>query len=81
MIDAAFLDDVASKLGALLPPSLQAVKNDVQQQFRQILMHAFTQLDLVSREEFDIQRKVLARTRAKVEALEKQLTAYEQQSS
>jgi ubiquinone biosynthesis accessory factor UbiK len=68
-----FSDDIASKLFSALPTSLQNIEKDIQQKFKDILQSAFAKLDLVSREEFDVQTKVLARTREKVELLQKQL--------
>lgn len=69
----AFLDaltDQASRLlgGDALPP-----RQEFENQFRTLLQGAFSRLDLVSREEFDTQMAVLARTRAKVDALEARL--------
>lgn len=61
----------------VIGPSAQALSDDVKQQLRAAMMAAFDKLDLVSREEFDAQRAVLARTREKIDALEKQLAALE----
>jgi len=77
MIDPKDLDSLAQQLSALLPDGLSSVRDDMQSQFRQVVQSTLTKLELVSREEFDIQRKVLARTRAKVDALEKQVSAME----
>lgn len=66
-------EDLAKKLYSALPSSLQNFENDVQQQFKDILQATFAKLDLVTREEFDVQVKVLARTREKVEALQLQV--------
>lgn len=73
----AFLDaltDQASRLlgGDALPP-----RQEFESQFRTLLNGAFARLDLVSREEFDTQMAVLARTRAKVDALEARLAELE----
>jgi len=73
----AFLDaltDQASRLlgGDALPP-----RQEFESQFRTLLNGAFARLDLVSREEFDTQMAVLARTRAKVDALETRLAELE----
>jgi ubiquinone biosynthesis accessory factor UbiK len=67
------LDSLVKKLCATLPSSFQQVEADVQDTFKSILQAGFSELDLVTREEFDAQVKVLARTREKVEALQKQL--------
>lgn len=73
MLDASTFDTLAKKLYAAIPSGLHQVDKDIQAQFKQILQSAFAQLDLVTREEFDVQTKVLARTREKVNALQKQL--------
>ncbi|MDR3478120.1 MAG: accessory factor UbiK family protein [Gammaproteobacteria bacterium] len=65
-----FLKDLAERLSNALPENLQAIKKDCEKNMHSILTSAFTKLDLVTREEFDTQTKVLARTRKKVDALE-----------
>jgi len=72
MFDPKQFDDLAQKLFASLPTSLQNIEKDIQQKFKEILQSAFTHLDLITREEFDVQTKVLARTREKVEQLQQQ---------
>jgi BMFP domain-containing protein YqiC len=67
------LDNLVKKLCATLPAGVQAIEADVQDTFKSILQAGFSELDLVTREEFDAQVKVLARTREKVEALQKKL--------
>ena len=68
------LDDINEKLKAVMAQSPAA---DLERNLRAMLGAAFTRLDLVSREEFDIQREVLARTRARLGELEKQVAALE----
>jgi len=77
MIDTKFFGQVASKLGAALPEGLSAAKADLQRHFRDILQAQFAKLELVTREEFDVQAKVLARTREKLETLEKKVSELE----
>ncbi len=77
MFDPKMLDDVAQKLSSVLPDSLQTVQQDIEQNFKTVLQNAFNKMDLVTREEFDVQTNVLSRTREKVDALEKQLTELE----
>jgi BMFP domain-containing protein YqiC len=67
-------EELAERLRALLA---QGPAADLDRNLRALLGHWFTRLDLVSREEFDIQREVLARTRARVAELERQLAALE----
>ncbi|HHT0592979.1 TPA: ubiquinone biosynthesis accessory factor UbiK [Legionella anisa] len=73
MFDPKQFDDLAKKLFAALPTSLQNIEKDIQQKFKDVLQAAFAHMDLITREEFDVQTKVLARTREKVDHLQKQL--------
>ena len=73
MFDPKNFEDLAKKLYTALPSSLQSFENEIQQKFKDILQSAFTHMDLVTREEFDVQIKVLARTREKVDALQLQV--------
>lgn len=73
-LDNKFLNDISDKVNALIANSpLQ----DVEKNVKAALGTAFTKLDLVTREEFDVQREVLARTRAKLEALEVRIAELE----
>lgn len=72
-----FLNDLNKKLCDALPPSLQAVKKDLEKNFHTVLQNTFTKLDLVTRDEFDAQTKVLARTRKKIETLEAEIKRLE----
>lgn len=65
------LEDLARNLYSALPKNVQIIEEDIKQQFKEILQSTFTHLDLVTREEFDVQVKVLARSREKIDALEK----------
>lgn len=73
MFDPKQFDDLAQKLFATLPTSLQNFEKEIQQKFKEILQATFSRLDLITREEFDVQTKVLARTREKVDALQMQV--------
>ncbi|MEI7867920.1 MAG: accessory factor UbiK family protein [Candidatus Methylumidiphilus sp.] len=64
------LDDLAKHLSSVVPPGLAAVGADLDKTFHAILQGAFEQMNLVSREEFEAQKAVLARTREKLEKLE-----------
>lgn len=75
MFDNKQLDKLAQKLYAALPPSLQHFEKDIQEKFKEILQATFIRLNLVTREEFEVQTKVLARTREKVDAMAIQLDA------
>lgn len=69
------LEDLAKKLFSALPSSLQNLETDIQQQFKDIITATFARMDLVTREEFDVQTKVLARTREKIDMLQAQVDA------
>jgi hypothetical protein len=71
MLQPKQIEELAKKLYTSLPKTVHILEEDIKQQFKEILQTAFTQLDLVTREEFDVQVKVLARSREKVDALEK----------
>jgi BMFP domain-containing protein YqiC len=73
MFDTSAFESLAQKLYAALPDSLKHLETDLQTQFKDILRSAFTQIDLVTREEFDVQTKVLSRTREKVDMLQAKL--------
>lgn len=77
MDPSQFLRDIAERISNALPENLQAMKKDWEKNVHSILTSAFAKLDLVTREEFDAQTKVLARTRKKIEALEATLQAME----
>jgi BMFP domain-containing protein YqiC len=74
MEKTAFLDDLQDKLEALFANTPAA---DLQRNIKALLLQQFARLDLVTREEFDTQVKVLARTREKLEALEARLREIE----
>ncbi len=71
------LDELARQLADAVPQGLKAVGDDLEKNFKSLLQSGIERLDLVSREEFDIQVQVLARTRAKLEALEARLAELE----
>ena len=77
MTENRIFDDIARRLSGAMPASAQAVQGDLEKNLRAAAQAAFTRLDLVTREEFDVQRKVLARSRAKIELLEKQVAELE----
>ncbi len=78
MIDAKKIDEIASKLNAAIPPGAKAFQEDMHAQFKQILQSMLAKMDIVTREEFDAQAKVLLRTREKIEALEQIVAKLEQ---
>ena len=78
MFDPKAIDDIASKLSAAVPPGLNQFKEDMEKNFHAILQTALGKLDLVTREEFEVQKAVLSKTRTKLEALEKRVLELEQ---
>ena len=72
-----FLNDLSKKLCDALPQNMQTLKKDIEKNFHTVLQNTFGKLDLVTREEFDAQTKVLARSRQKIEALEKKISELE----
>lgn len=81
MIDPKKLDEIAENITRSLPPGLVQMRDDAEKNIRSGLTSAFGKLDLVTREEFDVQQQVLLRTREKLEALEKRVSELEQQQS
>src|SRR5690606_20592131 len=71
------LDDLARQLAQSLPQNLRALGDDLERNFRALLHSGIERMDLVTREEFDVQSAVLERTREKLEALEARLAELE----
>ena len=81
MIDSKILDDLAQRLAKTVPTGLQVLQDDLKHNLRAGLEAGLSHLDLVTREEFDVQAAVLARTREKLEALETLVAELEQQKA
>ena len=64
------IDEIAKRLLAKVPEAARNIQADLEENFRAVLRASLARLDLVSRDEFDVQAKVLERTRARLEALE-----------
>jgi len=77
MIDPKAIDEVVNKLAGLIPQGARDVQQDLKKNIKAVLQSKFSKLDLVTREEFDIQAAVLQRTREKLEKLETQVLALE----
>ncbi|MDR6674334.1 accessory factor UbiK family protein [Xanthomonas sp. 1678] len=77
MIDLNHLDDLARRLSDLVPPGLRESRDELQSTFKSALQAGLGKLDLVTREEFEVQRAVLLRTREKLETLERSVAALE----
>jgi len=81
MIDLNHLDDLARRLSDMVPPGLRQSREELQATFKNALQAGLGKLDLVTREEFDVQRAVLLKTREKLEALEKVVAELEARGS
>ena len=77
MLNMKLLDDLARQISETIPAGMKEMQGDVKKNIRTLLEGTLAKLDLVTREEFDAQTKVLARTREKLEQLEKTITELE----
>ena len=73
MIDAKKIEQIAEQISGSLPPGIKNLVDGLEDKVKTTLQAKLTQLDLVSREEFDVQTQVLARTRAKLDELEEEV--------
>jgi len=81
MIKPESLDELARRVGELLPPGLDRLQEDFRRNARGAMEAALTRMDLVTREEFDVQAAVLARTREKLDALAHRVEEMEKASA
>ncbi len=79
MVDTQNLEDLAAKLSRLLPPGLSGLRHELEDNFRAVLRANLEKWDLVSRERFDIQAELLARTQSRLSKLEQRLKVLEAQ--
>lgn len=77
MLNMTAIDEIARRLADLVPPDARAARDDLVANFRDALRSGLRRLDLVTREEFDVQRAVLQRTRELVDALDVRVTELE----
>ncbi len=77
MFDTKKIDELAEKLADALPPGLKNLKDDLKKNFHTVLQSALNKMDLVNREEFDVQVAVLQKTRRKLDQLEKKIAELE----
>jgi BMFP domain-containing protein YqiC len=73
------IEKLAGKLAESVPEGLRSMRDDLEKNFRGVLQTGISKLDLVTREEFEVQEAVLARTREKLERLEAKLEEIEKQ--
>jgi ubiquinone biosynthesis accessory factor UbiK len=76
-MENAGIDDIARQLFERLPEAARTMRRDIESNFRAVLQASLGRLDLVTRTDFDVQSKVLERTRARLEQLELRMTALE----
>lgn len=71
------IDEIARRLFESVPPAFRSMQHDLEANFRSVLRSSLSKLDMVTRDEFDTQTRVLERTRAKLEAMEARLAELE----
>ncbi|PRD15817.1 ubiquinone biosynthesis accessory factor UbiK [Pantoea coffeiphila] len=81
MIDAKKIEQLARQIHESMPKGIRELGDDVEKKIRQTIQAQLTRLDVVNREEFDVQTQVLLRTREKLAVLEQRLAALENQSA
>lgn len=69
MVDPKLIDDLARRLAGSLPEGLRTLQDELEQNFRPVLQSALSRLDLVTREEFEVQSAVLAKARKQIDTL------------
>ena len=79
MLTPNFINDLTQHLTNALPNSFNEIRNDMEKTINNILQQTFAKLDLVTREEFDVQTEVLAQTRLKLEKLLQQVETLEKE--
>ena len=77
MLNPKVIDDLARRLSNTVPAGLREAQQDLEKNFRTVLQNTLAKLDLVTREEFDVQSRLLSRTREKLETLEKTIAELE----
>lgn len=75
--DPKNLDELARRLAESVPPGLAAMRQELEQNFRSVLQSGLNRLDLVTRQEFEVQSGVLRRTRERLDQLEERLRRLE----
>lgn len=80
MLDPKLFDDISRRIVEKMPQNLQILQDDFERNLRTTLESTLRQMNLVSRDEFEIQQAVLMRTREKLVALEKRVAELEQQT-
>ncbi|WP_371375593.1 ubiquinone biosynthesis accessory factor UbiK [Thalassotalea aquiviva] len=79
MINAKKIEDIAKQITEAIPPGVKSAANDFEAKAKQVLQSKLSQLDVVTREEFDVQTQVLIKTRAKLDELSQKVAELEAQ--
>lgn len=79
MINAQLIDEIANKITAAMPEGVSEIQRDVEKNIKVVLQSSFSKFNLVTREEFDVQTRVLENTRNKLHELENQIAQLEEQ--
>ena len=77
MINAKKIEEIAKQVTDAIPPSLKNLATDLEEKTKSVLQRKLSQLDVVSRDEFDVQTQVLIKTREKIANLEAKLAELE----
>ncbi len=79
MMDPRILEQLIGRIADALPPEVGRLQDDMHRSLRAAIASALARMDLVTREEYEVQAAVLARAREKLDALEKQVASLEEQ--
>lgn len=79
MIKPQAVEDVVEKIGALIPQDIKTLREEFHNNAKAVLVAGLKKMDLVTREEFDVQKAVLAKTRQKLNMLETELKTLQEQ--
>lgn len=77
MLDPKFFDNLAKQISNLIPPQIHDFREELEKNIHVTLQGIFSKLDLVSREEFDVQAKLLTKARERLLILEEKIKLYE----
>lgn len=77
MINPKKIEEIAKQVADSIPPGLKNVANDFEAKTKEVVQRKLSQMDFVSREEFDVQTQVLIKTRSKIDTLEKKIAELE----
>ncbi|REL25130.1 hypothetical protein DXX93_00240 [Thalassotalea euphylliae] len=78
MINAKKIEEIAKQVSDAIPPGVKSVANEIEERTKTVIQRKLSELDVVTREEFDVQTQVLIKTREKLSALEASVASLEQ---